>query len=44
MSKQEYVGKIQYDEDPVHKYIFENSLRLHPAQEKIVEVSEIKIH
>ena len=40
MSKQGEIGKIQYKGDPVNKFIFENSLRLHPAQEKIIEVCE----
>ncbi len=30
--------KAQYHDDPVQKYINSNSLRLHPAQEKLIKV------
>ncbi len=32
------IQKAQYYDDPVQKYVNSNSLRLHPAQEKLIKV------
>ena len=40
MSGSEDIGKVQWNKgDPVNRFIFENSLRLHPAQENLIEVN-----